>query len=74
MTKKKEHIYLFEYNFLTIQIFCLVLTVLFVLVQLDYIMTLISCQGISQKIIAIQQNNAPVDKYGKITAEVIKQC
>lgn len=30
MTKKKEHIYLFEYNFLTIQIFCLVLTVLFV--------------------------------------------
>ena len=31
MTKKKEHIYLFEYNFLTIQLFCLVLTVLFVL-------------------------------------------
>ena len=31
MTKKKEHIYLFEYNFLNIQLFCLVLTVLFVL-------------------------------------------
>ena len=31
MIKKKEHIYLFEYNFLTIQLFCLVLTVLFVL-------------------------------------------
>ena len=25
-------------------------------------------------IISIQQNNASVDKYGKITAEVIKQC